>query len=182
MIYVVDNFFTPENFKFLQEYCKQDFTIQKAGEKEFSVLPTPKEILPLLNIDGHKLILSFIRSAYKGFDNDLRIHCDGLIMGEKTVLATVIYLNDPEGVTPNGTSFFKHFRYGLSLPDVTNEEFDRLITEDSNDESKWEQTDFISAVPNRLLAYSSNYFHAKYPKEITEGVRIVCVNFYSKEP
>jgi len=181
MIYVIDNFFTPENFKFLQEYCKQDFTIQDVGGKSFSTLPTPQEILPLLSIDGHKLILSFIRSAYKGFDTDARIHSDGIIMGEKTVLATVIYLNDPKGVTPNGTAFFRHSKYGLSLPDVTNEEFDRLITEDSNDESKWEQTDFISAVPNRLLAYSANYFHAKYPKEITEGIRKVLVAFFAKE-
>src|SRR5690606_23350004 len=104
MIYVTDNFFTPENFKFLQEYCKQDFTIQNVGGKDFSVLPTPQEILPLLNIDGHKLILSFIRSAYKGFDTDARVHADGIILGEKTDYASVIYINNEEGVTPNGTA------------------------------------------------------------------------------
>jgi hypothetical protein len=180
MIYVRDNFFTYKNFDFIKNHCTQnEFKIHKAGEKEFSVIPTPNEIIPLLQMEGYDLTLSFIRKAYKGFDNDLRIHADNIINGQKTSVASVIYINNIKGVTPNGTAFYKHLNYGFKLPEnISNEEFDRLIKEDSNDISKWEKTDFISARPNRLLVYDSNYFHSKFPKEIEEGERIVLVSFY----
>lgn len=135
----------------------------------------------MLQVEGHEMILSFIRKAYKGFDNEIRIHADNIISGSKTSLAAVLYINDPDGVTPNGTSFWKHTDYGYQLPEnISNEEFDRLITEDSNNLSKWSKTDFISAIPNRLLLYNSNYFHSKYPAEIEAGERIVAVAFYKK--
>ena len=183
MITIQNNFLTPQLFKLLQQYCKDNkFTIQKGGEKEFCVLPTPQELLPLLQLNGHSIILSFIRKAYKGFDDDLRIHNDYIIQGEKTAFASVLYINDPQGVTPNGTSFYSHHKYGLNAPeDMTNEEFDRLILEDSNDESKWERLDYISAIPNRLITYDASLFHSKYPKEITEGQRVVLVIFYKKD-
>lgn len=182
MINVSNNFFGKELFAMLQEYCRiNEFVIQKAGEKEFCVLPTPEQIIPLLEIPNHSIILTFIRKAYKGFDDELRIHCDHIIQGEKSALASVLYINNPEGVTPNGTSFWKHQKYGLEAPDdLTDSEFDRLITEDANDEGKWERLDYISSVPNRMLTYSSNLFHSKFPKEITEGERVVCVVFYKK--
>lgn len=181
MIFIRDNFLSPETFKALQEYCKNQFFVQKAGEKSFLVLPTPEDLIPLLQIEGHEMILTFIRKAHKDFDTDARIHNDGTIQGKKTALASVLYINDPEGVTPNGTSFFKHWSLGHRAPNnMIDEEFDRLITEDANDESKWERTDFISARPNRLLTYDSQLFHAKSPSKIEEGERVVLVSFFSK--
>tara|TARA_R110000823_G_scaffold290390_1_gene408676 strand:- start:285 stop:839 length:555 start_codon:yes stop_codon:yes gene_type:complete len=184
MIYIQDNYFEEETFKALQDYAfNNDFVIKKAGEKEFSVLDTPESLIPILQINGHKLILTFIRKAYKGFDNELRIHADNIISGYKTALASVIYINDNLGVTVNGTSFYRHNKYGFKLPeDVTDKEFDRIIIEDSNDLSKWEkETSSVSSYPNRRVLYDSNYFHSKYPNEIKEGERIVLVNFYTKE-
>jgi len=180
---VTDNFLPIGAFEDLQEYCNEsDFQIVKLGEKEFSVLTTPRYLLEFFQIPGHELVLTFIRSAKKDFDNDIRIHADNIIEGKKTALASVLYIN-PEGtVSKNGTAFWRHNEYGYELPkDVSNEEFDRLITEDSNDLSKWEQLDTIYARPNRRLLYNSNLFHSKYPSKITEGTRIVLVCFYAKK-
>jgi len=177
MIIARDNYLEANTFDALIDYCKSDFQIVKMGEKEFSVLETPKDLLPLLEVEGHNLILSFIRSAHENFDTDLRIHADHIIEGKKAVLASVLYIE----VKDSGTAFYSHKQYGSILPvTVSNEEFDRLIIEDSNDESKWIMTDFISGVPNRLLMYDANMFHSKYPKVIKNGVRKVLVNFYER--
>lgn len=180
MIQIRNDFLPKDKFDILQLYTKvNEFKITKAGDKEFSTLDTPQFVLPYLRVPGHEIILTFIRNAYKGFDDELRIHADHIIAGHKTQLASVLYINDPENVTPNGTAFWKHHEHGYKLhPDTSPEEFDRLLTEDSNDESKWLKTDFISNVPNRFLLYDSNLFHSKHPKEITEGTRIVLVIFY----
>jgi len=183
MILIKDDFLPKEAFKDLQEYCKEhDFQIVTAGDKEFSVLETPRTFLDFFRLDGYELVLTFIRSAHKNFDTDHRIHADNIINGHKTELASVLYINEEDEVSENGTAFFKHVTHGRELgKDVTAEEFDRLITEDSNDLSKWKMTDKISAVPNRQLLYSSNYFHAKHPNVIEFGERRVLVCFYSKK-
>lgn len=181
MIIVTDDFFGKETFKAIQEYCTADFQILDIGEKKFSVLQTPDALLPLLQINGYDLTLTFIRNAYKDFDNDLRIHCDYYINNSKTDLASVLYINNPDGVIQNGTAFYNHETYGDKAPDdLSKEQFDKLIKEDSNDIQKWEMTDYIASKPNRRLLYDANYFHAKFPSVIEEGVRIVLVCFYSE--
>lgn len=183
MIEVIDNFLPEEVFKELQDYCYNNkFQIVKAGDKEFSVLNIPDSVISYLDIDGYKPVLGFIRNAYDGFDEDIRIHADNIINGDKTAIASVLYINKSEGVTENGTCFYEHKDYGIKLPeDCSDEEFDNLIINDSNDESKWNRLDYISSRPNRLLTYDSNYFHSKYPKKIEEGERIVLVCFYRVE-
>ncbi len=180
---ITDNFLPPLAFQDLQNYCNtNEFQVMKYGEKEFSLLPTPRYLLEFLQIPEHELILTFIRSAKKDFDTDNRIHADNIIEGKKTALASVIYINSEEEVSKNGTAFWRHHHHGYELPeDVTNEEFDRLLTEDSNDLSKWEQIDTIYAKPNRRLLYNSNHFHSKFPAKINEGVRKVLVCFYAKK-
>lgn len=182
MIQVTNDFLPEQAFEWIQDYCySSEFKIVKAGEKEFSVLETPPEILYYFNVPGHEIVLTFIRNAYPSFDNDYRIHADNIINGVKTSFASVLYINKPEGVTPNGTAFWKHKTHGHRLSEnVTNEEFDRLINEDANDLEKWEQTAFVSNVPNRLVMYDSQLFHSKTPNEITTGTRIVLVIFYRK--
>lgn len=183
MIIITDDFFGENTFKAIQEYCEQDFQIVNIGGKEFSVLQTPEELLPLIQLEGYELTLTFIRNAWKDFDTDLRIHCDYYINNKKTDLASVLYINDSKGITPNGTAFFKHKKYGIKSPEnLSKEEFDRLITEDSNNIDSWDKTDYISSVPNRRLLYDANYWHSKYPNIIKEGIRIVLVCFYSKIP
>lgn len=180
MIYVQDSYFQPKVFNLLQQYCKQEFQIIDRGGKEFLVLPTPKELVPLLQIDGNELILSFIRKAHKEFDTSWRVHADNIIEGHKTSLASVLYISGND-VSENGTATWKHHLHGTRLPeDVTDEEFDRLLLEDANDLDKWERMDFIKSEPNRMLTYESNLFHSKWPNIIEEGERIVLVNFYRK--
>lgn len=179
MIYVKDDYLGKGTFESLRDYCySTPFTIKEVGGKAFSVLETPEPLLKLFQIEGHNLILSFIRSAYKDFDTDLRIHADGIINKQRTALASVLYISD---IPYNGTAFFKNHKYGKSLPeDISEEEFNRLIIEESNEKKYWEQTDVISGYPNRLLMYDANYFHAKWPPHIYSGTRIVLVNFYAK--
>lgn len=179
---ITENFLSETVFNQLQEYCKlNEFEIVKAREKEFSILETPNFVMDFLEIEGYDLILTFIRSAKKDFDTDARIHADNIIMGEKTALASVLYIN-PEGeVSENGTAFWKHHQYGEELPDtISNQEFDRLLIEDSNNLSKWQHVETVFSKPNRQLLYNSNLFHSKYPKVIEEGIRMVLVCFYSK--
>lgn len=180
MIFIQDNYFEPETFKMIQEYCENEFQIVKMGEKEFSVLRTPDELIPLLQVSGYELVLTFIRSAHKDFDSDLRIHADNIIEGHKTALASVFYISGDE-VSTNGTAFYKHLHYGRNLPEnISNEEFDELIKNDSNDYRKWTKEDIIIGVPNRLLTYDSNRFHSKFPSKIDRGIRKVMVSFYKK--
>jgi hypothetical protein len=40
------------------------------------------------------MILTFIRSAYEGFDEEINIHADGLINGQKKDKAAVLYINN----------------------------------------------------------------------------------------
>lgn len=181
MIQVFNDFFGEEMFIALQKYCNEsNFQIKEVGDKKFSILQTPDQVVPLIELSGYKIILTFIRNAYKGFDDDLRIHADNIINGSKADLACVIYLNDPEGVTKNGTAFYDHSNYGSKLPlGTSNEEFDRIIKEDSNDASIWNENARIYSKPNRIVVYDANYFHSKFPKEILEGERQVLVCFYS---
>jgi len=181
MIQITDSFLPENAFLDLQDYCRENkFEIVSLGEKPFSVLQTPKYLYEFLQIPDHVLVLTFIRSANADFDNELRIHADNIINGHKTVGASVLYINDRSEVSENGTAFWLHEKHGQSLPaDVSNEEFDRLLKEDANDESKWTKTDYVSAFPNRQLLYPSQYFHSKYPAKIEKGERMVLVCFYT---
>ena len=175
-----DNFLPEGLFQELSDYCRQkEFQLVNVGEKQFLVLPTPPIITEYLQIPEHEIILTFIRKAHKDFDTDIRVHADGIINNEKTHLASVLYIS--ESNTPNGTAFWQHHKHGKSLPaDVTEQEFNRLLTEDSNDLSKWKSIGFVQNVPNRLLTYNANHFHSKFPSLIDSGERIVLVTFYKK--
>lgn len=181
MIFITDNLLSEEVFSDLQDYCKQDFSIVTIGDKDFSVLDTPPSILPFLEIEGHEIVLSFIRSAHNTFDTDLRIHNDGYINGHKTSFASILYVSGNE-VSKNGTSFWSHSKYGKKAAEnQTEEEYDKLLLEDSNNIDVWEQRDIVVSEPNRFLVYNSQYFHSKFPQIIEEGIRKVCVCFYRKK-
>lgn len=179
---VINNFLPKNIFEKLQKHCNETpFQIVQIGDKEFSVLNVPDYLFDLIKIDNHEIVLAFIRSAYSGFDNENRIHADNIINGSKIDLASVLYINETNGVTPNGTCFYSHVKHGKELKEnVSEEEFNRLLTEDSNNDSKWIKEECVSAYPNRLLKYNAQFFHAKYPKEIMQGIRIVLVCFYKK--
>lgn len=175
-----DNFLPEGLFQELTDYCNnKEFHMIKAGDKLFLMLTTPPVLNQYLQKEGYEIILSFIRKAHKNFDTDARIHADGIIMNEKTHLASVLYISESQ--TFNGTAFWKHHIHGKELPiDISESEFDRLITEDANDLSKWKKIGFVQNVPNRLLTYNANCFHSKYPSKIEDGERVVLVTFYKK--
>lgn len=183
MILTTNNFLPSDAFYNLQEYCESNiFEVVKVGNKEFSILQTPNWMLPFLQIKGHNLILTFIRRAYNGFDEEPRIHADNIINGEKTALASVLYINNDSNVTENGTCFYEHVKYGNELPiDISDDDFDYLLNNDSNNLNKWSKTTSVQSKPNRRVLYNSNLFHSKYPANIEKGVRIVLVCFYTKK-
>ena len=182
MILVKENFLPEKAFTGLQKECAEtEFKKVKAGDKEFLCMETPSWLYEPLMIERHRIIFTFVRMAKSDFDTDWRIHADNMIAGQKPVLASVLYINDDHGVTPNGTAFWQHFKHGHRLSDdVTEEEFNRLLEEDANQKENFTMTDKIMARPNRLLVYDSRFFHSKYPKAIKEGERIVCATFYVK--
>ena len=182
MIKVVDNYLPKEVFDKLEYHTISSyFQIVDGGNKFFSALETPVYMYEYLQQDGYDIVFSFIRSAYKGFDDELRVHADNIINGHRVAIASVLYINDAKGVTKNGTAFYTHKHYGHELPsDCSEEEYNEIILLDANEKSMWTKTDYISSKQNRLLVYDANYFHSKYPNKITKGVRKVLVTFYIK--
>ncbi len=183
MIVVQDNFLPSNIFDQIHGIVTNaEFQKIKFGDKEFLTIPTPEELLPLMQIDGCDLHFSFIRKAYNEFDTDARIHADNIIMGRKIKYASVLYLNkDEDNVTPNGTAFYKHQEYGFKLSEENEKFFDDIIVNDANDPNKWSRFDMIYSKPNRLLTYDADLFHAKFPHLISKGERIVLVNFYAEK-
>jgi hypothetical protein len=173
--------FLPKNvFIKLQNYCyENEFKIIKTIDKDFCLLETPDFMYPYLERTNKELIMTFIKKSNLFFDTELRIHADGLINNQKSDTAAVLYINAKENITRNGTEFFSHHKYKHSLPDnVTDEEFDRLLIEDSKDKCKWCRTNVVYSEPNKLISYDSNMFHSKFPQVIEEGDRIALVAFY----
>lgn len=182
MISVVDDFLFEDEFKDLQNYCDENlFQIVEFPGKSFSALATPSSLYDNLKIYGHEIVLSFIRSAYKGFDSNAWIHADNIVNGRRIDIASVLYINDEDDTLENGTAFWDHYIYGKKLPeDCSEDEFNNVLLRDADNSTAWVKRDYISSRPNRLLTYDANYFHSKYPAEITEGIRKVLVTFYTK--
>ena len=176
---IINNFLPDEMFKSLREYIlKSEFQIFDAGDKKFSYLPVPTEVYSYISEQISTPVLSFIRRAYPGFDDEPRIHCDGIINGEKVSLASVLYLNLDGEVQDNGTAFYSHKQHGEKF-DGDEDEFNRLLLEDANDLSKWSDYKLIiKSEPNKLIAYDTRLFHSKFPYEIESGVRYVLVSFF----
>jgi len=167
----------------LQNYAySNEFLNQEIGEGKYILfLPTPNELLKYFEVKGHDLILSFIRKADAENDTLPNIHADHKLFGHKVSLASVLYLNKIEDCEDNGTAFYDHIKYGMELPsDVSDEEHDRILREDSNYLDNWKQTNNVANVPNRRVLYDGNMFHSKYPYQITKGTRLVLVCFYKE--
>ena len=187
MIYVVDNFLEEAFYNIHSDSLKNNANIEVVvGEKSFYIQPASEEFVEVVcNVLSEKEkksiqpILSFFRCATDKLDNDLRIHSDYIIEGVKPDRACVLYMSKSELEDLNGTAFWEHEHYGQSLPkDVSHEEFDRMILEDSNDITKWKLKSVIGNNENRLVSYPSNYFHSKYPATAWEKGRYVFVMFY----
>jgi len=182
MIYIKDNFLTSDLYDELVRHCDK-FTEYKTPGKSFWVKELPQAfkdyiVNELESIEGKKIksILSFAREAKKNQDDDWRIHNDAIIDGQQPDRAIVLYVKSNEQ-SLNGTAFWEHIDYGYAYDNSSQEEFDRMLLEDSNDKSKWKLNSVVGYKANRLLSYPCEYFHSKYPNEF-EDQRIVVVMFY----
>ena len=185
MIYIKDNFLPPSLYKELANYCDK-FTEVKYPDKSFWVKELPKEfndyiVSELESIEGRKIknILSFAREAKQDQDNSWRIHNDTIIDGQQPDRAIVLFVKANE-FDLNGTAFWEHENYGHTYIESGDEEFNRILTEDANDKSKWKLNSIVGYRDNRLLSYPCNYFHSKYPNEYKDQ-RVVVVMFYKYE-
>jgi hypothetical protein len=182
MIYIKDNFLPSKLYKELVDFCDK-FTEVKFPDKSFWIKKLPKEfeiymISELEKLEGKKInnILSFAREAKKDQDNTWHIHNDTIIEGQQPDRAVVLFVKANEN-NLHGTAFWEHENYGHTYIESNAEEFNRMLSEDANDKSKWKLNSVIGYKNNRLLSYPCNYFHSKYPNEYTDQ-RIVVVMFY----
>lgn len=182
MIYIKDNFLPAELYNSLLNYS-DEFKEFKTPGKSFWIKKIPKElenyiVSGLESIEGRKIrsILCFLREASKDKDNNWRIHNDTEIMGEQPDRAAVLYIKSNEKKL-SGTAFWEHENYGNTYINSNLKEFDRMLTEDANDKSKWRLNSVVGFEKNRILSYPCEYFHSKYPNQYQDQ-RIVLVMFY----
>ena len=182
MIYVKDNFLPKNLYNELVNFTDK-FKEVKYPDKSFWIKELPDEfnnfiVSQLEKFEGKKIynILSFAREAKKNQDNEWRIHNDTIINGQQPDRALVLYVKTNEDKL-NGTAFWEHENYGYTYIKSDEEEFNRVLKEDSNDKSKWKLNSVIGYRDNRLLSYPCEYFHSKYPNEFNDQ-RVVVVMFY----
>lgn len=183
MIYFIDNFLSQE---LLDEFIEDDsdFFEFPTGDKSFWVRIPSNEfnqyvISNIEKIENKRVknILSFFREAKEGQDDDWRIHNDSIISGQQPDRAIVLFMESEESQELNGTAFWKHKKYGDVYKGNSNEEYDKLLIEESENIDSWTLKSVIGYKQNRLLSYPCRYFHSKYPNEFKQPRRVF-VMFY----
>lgn len=116
----------------------------------------------------------YLRKGTKDTPLTHYIHADRAV----AKYAFVLCLNEPD--CESGTMFWKHKETGLeALPVPTPSDLFALLDADLKDESKWEQTEFISSKENRAVVFDSARFHSRWPKVMdSETPRIICTAFF----
>jgi len=178
------------------------FNLHKAGGAGFEVARLPERLSEAMCDRVSSLLkvpikpkYSFLRLSTEEIDITMRNHTD---TGMGAQYACLVYLSDApadrEFDAMYGTAFWRHEKYGKSwtLPlkkghfiDIDKKEHDRLITDDSQDQSKWKIDSFVSVKKNRMLIYPTGIFHSRYPwkgwgKDQTNG-RLIWMMFFDKE-
>lgn len=183
MIYVEDDFLDKSLIDFLNNE-ESEFQEVVAGDKSFWVKVPSEEFVDLVKSKIEKIeqneidvVFSFFREAKENQDNDWRIHNDSIINGQQPDRAAVLFVSENNHEGLNGTAFWKHKIYGDKFPKSTNEEFDRILLEDSNNLDLWNLHSVVGHEQNRLVSYPCDYFHSKYPNEFKRS-RKVFVIFY----
>ena len=183
MIYALDNFL-PHHL--MREFLIDDSEFMEYPTHDYSfwVKPVSSEfddyvISQIEKVEQKSVqkILSFFREAKEGQDDSWRIHNDTIIMGEQPDRAIVLFMDSEDSKELNGTAFWEHKEYGEIYTSKDDEEFNRILLEDSENKDKWTLKSVIGYKQNRLLSYPCNYFHSKYPNEFKQP-RKVFVMFY----
>ena len=110
------------------------------------------------------------------------VHAD-----QTTKWAGVCYLT-PNAPLTGGTGLFRHKKTGLTMapknPDGSyNMDIMSEIYKDSQDMTKWEMTDFVGNVYNRLVLYRGDIFHTSldyFGRDINDG-RLFQTFFFDTE-
>ncbi len=110
------------------------------------------------------------------------IHAD-----QTSIWAGVCYLT-PDAPLSGGTALFKHKKTGLySAPRKVDGSYDiellEIINKDSQDMTKWEMTDRVANIYNRLVLYRGDYFHISldyFGQDINDG-RLFQTFFFNTE-
>jgi hypothetical protein len=183
MIYIKDDFLNPELIDLLNNDTSEFVEVKKPGKSFWVKIPS-EEFLDLviskieeLENNSIECILGFFREAKEGQDTDWRIHNDSIIEGQQPDRALVLFISDDGYGDLNGTAFWEHYKHGEKFENISTEEYNRLLVEDSNDRDKWLLKSVIGHKKNRALSYPCNYFHSKYPNEFVNS-RKVFVMFY----
>lgn len=187
MINIVDDFLDEKTYNATyNRLIRNEFQDVEVGDKHFWVQYSDKEfddmILKKLSaIEGVKreCLLGFFRVATEEFDTDWRIHADSKVGDTRPERALVLYISESSKKGLHGTAFWKHKDFGHKIPeDISDEESDRLLLEESNNLDSWELHSVVGYKPNRALTYPSVYFHSKYPNTGWKEGRMVYVMFY----
>jgi hypothetical protein len=187
MINIIDDFLDASLYQEVyRELIENEFIEVDTGDKSFWVQSSNLKFDEFIINKISKLervqrrnILSFFRVATAEVDTDWRIHSDAIINGETPDRALVLYLSPSSMNGLHGTAFWKHKTIGYFLPqDVSSEEYDKILKEDSESLDKWVLHSVIGYKENRAVCYPGNYFHSKYPNIGWEEGRIVYVMFY----
>ncbi len=68
------------------------------------------------------------------FETDYGIRVYNIINGKLTSLVSVLYINSEDEVTESEIVTWIQYKYGTDLPiNISEQEFDRLLIEDSNE-------------------------------------------------
>lgn len=186
MIYIKDDFLPKDMIKQFDSDLTIFNKIDMPGKSFWVNIPSDDFIRIVCDKLGEiencyvKPILGFFREAKEGQDNDWRIHNDSIIEGQQPDRAIVLYVSENNYCDLNGTAFWEHHKHGEKFDNISPEEYNRLLIEDSNDKDKWILKSVIGHKQNRLLSYPCNYFHSKYPNEFLNS-RKVFVMFYKVE-
>ena len=187
MIYFVDDFLNKDLFKeTIKELNSKDYIEHKTPGKSFWVQEAKAEFIAhvaklISKYESYNIepILSFFRISTDTIDTEWRIHSDGIINNQQPDRAIVLYLSQKELKELHGTAFWSHNTYGRKQPEnISNEEFDRFLTQESENLENWTLNTVLGYEQNRLISYPANYFHSKYPNKSWESGREVFVMFY----
>jgi hypothetical protein len=195
---VVDNFLkNPEAVRRRALAC--DFSPREYKGHEYNGITTDYAFAPWSLVEkavGFKVrpAISFFRLGLAGDTTTTYIHADTAVDG--AAWAGVLYLPAPECTAFSGTAFWRHNEYGWDrlppshvIESQTGAEADDAffdsLNADGQTEDAWFMNGFVSMKSNRFVAYPTNLFHSRFPrdtwgKEKSEG-RLTWVCFFDRD-
>lgn len=175
---------------------RQSFAPQSYKGHEYNGIGSDYKFCPVASISkavGFEAVpvLNFFRLGLAGDRTTTYIHADTGV--DSATWAGVLYLSEPPSPAV-GTAFWTHRELGWdALPDAEgfeaaeitpDDRFFANINEDGQGEVAWAMNGFVGMKYNRFLAYPTNLFHSRFPRdtwgtEKSEG-RLIWVTFFNE--